>query len=414
MLRLEVGMATALFVAAACAGGETEWAGSMTDSAGVMLVTNPEVGVWSEADRWTVVEELRIGSEGDPDYQFGQVGWIAVGGDGGIYVLDAQGQHIKAFSAAGQFARVIGRPGSGPGELGQGAVFLVMAPGDTLLVPDVGNQRLNRYAADGTSLGSVRLSFEDGIPLAWRGTASGLVAGQVRPMGLPNMAARDSMDAIVTRGPDGQVRDTLLRFPSGQTFSFGGGAPQIKLYSPEPIWTITDDGRLYFAVNDDYRIKLYAPGGRLARVIAKPFTREPVTESDRNALMRFIERAWQDAGVPAAMVERLRGMIQFGEFLPAFAALQAGPEETLWVQHVQEASALTQAERESYNPLEDSGGREWDVFGAEGRFLGVVEMPPRFAPRLFVGDRIYGVARDELDVQYVVKLAIRRGAAGVG
>jgi hypothetical protein len=33
-------------------------------------------------------------------------------------------------------------------------------------------------------------------------------------------------------------------------------------------------------------------------------------------------------------------------------------------------------------------------------------MPPKFAPRLIRGNQIYGVWRDELDVQYVTRLRI--------
>ena len=60
--------------------------------------------------------------------------------------------------------------------------------------------------------------------------------------------------------------------------------------------------------------------------------------------------------------------------------------------------------------IEDIGAPDWDVFDSDGRFMGVVTMPNRFAPRAFVGHRIYGVWRDELDVQYVVRLRI----VGVG
>ena len=51
------------------------------------------------------------------------------------------------------------------------------------------------------------------------------------------------------------------------------------------------------------------------------------------------------------------------------------------------------------------------MFDNEGRFLGVVSMPRRFQPVLFVDDKIYGIQRDELDVQYVVRLGIVKGAA---
>lgn len=55
---------------------------------------------------------------------------------------------------------------------------------------------------------------------------------------------------------------------------------------------------------------------------------------------------------------------------------------------------------------EDLGAPAWDVFDAEGRFLGAVTMPERFAPGLFRDDKIHGVWRDELNVEYVVRLRI--------
>ena len=41
----------------------------------------------------------------------------------------------------------------------------------------------------------------------------------------------------------------------------------------------------------------------------------------------------------------------------------------------------TEEELEGFNALEDSGAPEWDVFDEEGRYLGTVTMPARFAPR---------------------------------
>ena len=59
--------------------------------------------------------------------------------------------------------------------------------------------------------------------------------------------------------------------------------------------------------------------------------------------------------------------------------------------------------------MEESGAPDWDVFDAEGRFLGIVSMPPRFAPRVYRDGKINGVWRDELDVQYVMRLGIVEG-----
>ncbi len=42
------------WIGAACGGGESRWAGTITDSAGVTIVSNPAEGIWTEAERWTV------------------------------------------------------------------------------------------------------------------------------------------------------------------------------------------------------------------------------------------------------------------------------------------------------------------------------------------------------------------------
>jgi hypothetical protein len=393
----------------ACSDGYGNWAGTVTDSAGVTIVSNPAEGVWTSSDRWIVEEDLRIGSEGDPDYQFGQIGarGTAVASDGRIFVLDAQAQHVKVFSPEGVYQSTVGHPGGGPGEIGAGANFLMMGPGDTLLVMDLGNQRVNRYLADGSDAGSFPLSIEqEGLPLNFTATASGVLARQSRPLALPQRPAPDSMDAIVAFSCDGSVTDTLLKFPSGKTLSLGGSSPELNLFSAEPVWELADGMQVLYGMNDDYRIGLYAPGGVLSRVITKPFERTSVGERDRDAIMRFLERAWTDAGVPPQALARLRGIVHFAEYYPAFARVAIGPDGTFWVQHIQSASELTDEEFESYNPLEDTGAPDWDVFDSEGRLLGVVAMPPRFAPRQFVGDKIYGVWRDDLDVQHVVRLRV--------
>ena len=62
---------------------------------------------------------------------------------------------------------------------------------------------------------------------------------------------------------------------------------------------------------------------------------------------------------------------------------------------------MTEEERESWNPLLDLGATSWDILDSEGRYLGALDMPHRFQPVTFEGDLVYGIWRDEFDVQYV-------------
>jgi hypothetical protein len=74
---------------------------------------------------------------------------------------------------------------------------------------------------------------------------------------------------------------------------------------------------------------------------------------------------------------------------------------------------MSETEVFSLNFTEEWASRDWDVFDSDGRFLGVVTLPQLFTPKLFRGDKIYGIWRDELEVQYVVRLRVV-GDLGIG
>lgn len=401
---------------AACGGGQKgSWQGSVRDSAGVAIVSNPSTGVWAPGDAWTVKEELRIGTaEGEPEYQFGQVApgsSIAVGSDGRIVVLDQQAQHLRVFTADGKYERTIGGPGGGPGELGRGASAVLWTPGDTILVSDIGNQRANLYQLDGTFIRSFPLSFVDGIPIRWESAADGRIVAQFRKFAFPGSTTPpDTMDAIVVRRLDGTVGDTLMRAPSGKTASFSGRAPEFHIFSPEPAWALLGD-RILYGVSDRYRIGVYTAGERIERVVEKPFEREVVADADQQEVKDLMRKAWTDAGLPAQAIAQLMTGVHFAQNYPAYAQIIGGTDGSIWVQHIQAPSKLSPEQRKAFNLQYDLAAREWDVFDRDGRFLGVVTMPQRFQPVQFVGDKIYGIQRDELDVQYVVRLGIVKGKA---
>ncbi len=409
-----------LLPTAACADRHT-WAGTVTDSAGVTVVHNPDAGLWPAADAWTVSEDLRIGAvDGEPEYLFGRIASVDADSRGRIFVLDAQAQQVRVYSASGLFETIVGGPGSGPGELGPAPATLFVGAGDTLVVLDLGNQRVNRYAPDGTSLGSFRLAFENGLPLALSITRRGMMAVQVRPLALAGGGQADSLDTILELDAEGTVLDTLKRVPSGRTLRLGGSRPEITVFAGEPVWQLTENEGLCLGVNDEYRIGLYSRDGLLERIVTKSFVPPPITEADEDLMRSFFDEQLRATVPPQAFEQasaQVREIVHFASHYPAFARILLGPEGSMWVQHIPGPSELTDEERASWNfmdvltgvswnLIEDVGARDWDVFDSGGRFLGTVNMPLRFAPRTIRGDRIYGVMRDELEVQYAVRLRI--------
>lgn len=395
-----------------CSDRGGDWQGSVTDSGGVAVVTNAGAGVWTAEETWTIEEELRIGAaEGEPDYRFGQIAGIDVDGEGRIYVVDQQARDVRAFDPDGRFIRRMGKPGAGPGELGQGAGPLFVGPGDTVYVPDIAQQRVTRFTTAGEPAGSYPVSMSDGIPVKWMEAPDGDLVQQAMIMGLPDRPDVQPGNLLLRRDGSGAVVDTLLVMAAGQTMSFSGGQPQVTLFAPEPMWALGPEGRLVYGNNSRYRLEVYSPEGTLERVIRRERERKPVTDADREEFRRVIQDAWKKAGMPPQAMEMMTRALSFADHYPAYANLFGGPDRTLWVQGVQSPESVR--ERGASFDLHDIGGPDWEVFDERGRLLGTVRMPARFTPLLFRGDHIYGVLRDDLDGQYAARMRLDRRSAPV-
>jgi len=388
---------------AAC-GGDAGWTGTVRDSAGVVIVENGESGAWTGDDAWAFREAVRIGTAaGEAAYQFGAVVGVDEDSDGNLYVLDQQAQEVRVFDPTGTYLTTLGRPGNGPGELSRGAAAVMVGAGDTVYVPDLLLQRMTMYTAAGEDAGTFPIPLQQGISMRWELAPDNSFLQQVRTMTLPNQpdTVPDS-NLILKRATDGTLQDTVLELLVGETLQFNEGGPQIRLFESEPVWTQLSGSRLATAINSTYRIEVYDLAGDLRRVVTRPFTREPVTEADREAFRRLLREAWQDQGVPSQAVQQLMANVSFAAEYPAFAQLMAGPGGSLLVQHIRTAEQAGE-KAESFD-AQDVGAPTWDVFDEDGRYLGVIRFPDRYRPVRYVGGHFLGIWRDEMDVQYVMVL----------
>ena len=397
------------------------WTGSVTDSAGVTIVSNSDEPIWDDADRWTLEQDLIIGAvDGDPNYLFGSITGICVGTNRRIYVLDQAGTvKVRVYTSDGVFLDAFGQAGNGPGEMGNSVGPCLMAPGDTLHIPDQQNRRVNRYSSDGSSVGRVRFDIRDGVPVGWGVDTDGRILQQLRPLDTANLMTDGGVDLVVALSSDGIVTDTLVEFPSGgAVIRLSVGAGTFKLFATEPNWATTTDGHIIYGTNDNYWIGMSDGSGNLVRVTTKSYEPQSIGEADRAVVIGVIAEGMQGLGLPAAVIERGLGTLQFAEFYPAFHRLLSGPRGSIWAQGVTVVDSLSEQDRNTLsdfpgglealgsNPHLLFGSRNWDVFDADGRFLGEVAMPAGFTPTKFVGEDIYGVWKDELDVEYVMRLKV--------
>jgi hypothetical protein len=172
------------------------------------------------------------------------------------------------------------------------------------------------------------------------------------------------------------------------------------------MWGLTDSLTILYGVTDAYRIGVYDREGRLRRIIVREHVPRPITDRDIRAFFAYLDRAWVANGASPQRLRENRRRVSFAETFPAFSAIHQGHLGTIWVQRVQAPGDLTDEQIDRYNFIEDWGAPDWDVFDVEGRFLGAVAMPPGFQPRLFVGDAIYGVQRDDFDVQHILRVRV--------
>jgi hypothetical protein len=395
----------------ACGESGVEWRGTMRDSAGITIVDNPEEGLWQPDETPTFQEELKVGTPtGEAAYQFGLISGLDVDDAGRMFVLDQQARRLRVFDAEGRFVIEMGGEGAGPGELSRAAIGAFHMPGDTLLVIDMAQMRINRYLPDGTTLGSTPIPLQtEGIPVRFEKTLDGRLIQQARVNAFqrapqPGDTAAPIRDWLLVRSAGGAIIDTLMELPAGATFSFTGGRGQIRLFADEPVWTLTSDAKVAFAMNSAYRIEVRSGDGKVERIVTKPFLRAPVTDTDKETFRGLMREQYVKAGVPPAQLDMVMNMVQFGTHYPAFYRLLGGPNGTLWVQHIVSGEQMEAAGAEF--DVQNLGAPTWDVFDGQGRFLGVVRMPDRYQPLLIRNDLVYGMWRDEDDVQHIMRLRI--------
>ncbi len=391
---------------AACGGSGgasvDDWAGTVSDSAGVLVVSNPDAGLWGSTPAWTMTEEYRVGGmDASTDAQLGQVVGLDIDAQGNVYVADQQASRILVYSADGDYVHTIGNPGQGPGEIGQ-ALAGVFVVGDQVWAADIMNQRVNQYGLDGEAMGSTPLDLTQGMPVRWDEIDGDRVIAQLRSLGaMGGGEDTDEGDPLVFFGEE--TSDTLAVLPKGLSFQISGGQMQFRFFEAEPVWDASADGRLTSAVNSGYRIEIRGADGTLERVVTRPFEPRPVEESDQQVMLDGIRQLMNDQGVPPEAAQMVLGQAEFADFYPAFAQVLAGPNGTLWVQRL--TTPQDMADSGTFD-LQDFGSDDWDVFDPEGRYLGVMTMPERFTPLRVTDDAFWGVQRDEFDVQSVVRFRL--------
>ncbi|MXW18131.1 MAG: 6-bladed beta-propeller [Gemmatimonadetes bacterium] len=412
-------LASALTLAlAAC--GDVNPSGTNADVAidtigDTVVVRTLSGSVWGSVA--TLVPEASIGElEGAEEYLFGSISSIAVDGDRTVYVLDGQAQHVRVFDSEGTYVRTLGGPGEGPTEFTR-AEAIALLPDGRLVVRDAGIKQLKVFGPGPDEV--------DQWPYSTSGTMSYSstplytdVHGRTFQTDPGGWSPPDGFepDQIIVLGPDGTHLDTIpepwgdYEEPKVEWERMSFPVP----FSPYGHWAVAPGGHLVSAFSADYRIDVAHDNGvlRIERNAEPPRVPEGESSSYRDGLTeqyrtQMPDWRWQGPPIP--------------DHKPFFSELIAGRGGRIWVKLETEASPVEdpnyEPERPGDSPVRWRSELRYDVFEADGTYLGTVDPPDGYSSRptpVFDGDLVWAASRDELGVPRLVRYRIKVESAPEG
>ena len=377
------------------AGSDTAggWTGTIdTLSSGEIIARNPDEPIWTPDEGWQIVEEMRYGSDtGEDAILLGTIRSFDVDAEGRVYALDRQSQEIYVFAPDGALVRTIGREGAGPGEYENAAAVDISQTGE-IWVMEMQKGQLTILNPDGEYLRTEQVNSS-----GWDYSSY--------PGGFDRIGR---YNAFIYSFDEETTTEHLARFD--QTL-----APLDTIALPESpveieLFEFEDDGAtmsvsIPFQGSFDWQ---FSPSGNFWTLLTRPYELAEVTAEGK--VLRRVTKEYQAPRVTGAEIDEAREQYtwftdQGGKFdeskipdtKPVVSTFFCDDEGNLWVRRIE-----TSPEAEA---------RLFDLFNAEGRFLGEVRFPfpLQSNPEPIVRDgMLYGITTDDLGAELIVRARIEK------
>ncbi len=355
------------------------------DSAGVQVtLSEPADLVFAELDSMPVLSVGALDATGPTRFQ--GIQGMHVDRDGRVWVTQATSADLRVFESDGSHWKTRGESGDGPGQF-KYARLIGAAAGDSVLVADLGLQRLTVFDPNGEFVRSGQLPDVDGpgILPPLRVDRDGLILGQI-PRTVPRalidvgQAVRDSVELV---GVD--VGSSSLRsygtFP--EPLAIWTGQTQAPIpFMARPSFDVTGE-EVHLVTGSDFRVQVFEERG-LQRIYGIDRPARPISEAQVEAYRDFVQEYFPEelkADALAALDHELRP-----NRLPAYDRVLLSSDGHIWVQ--------------IYDP-DLWAPHDWDVFDAEGRFVGQVRIENQFYPMVIDQEAVFGVWRDTLGLEQI-------------
>jgi hypothetical protein len=217
-------------------------------------------------------ELWQISGDEEEEYFFGVLIQVASDADGNLYLLDSQLNQVMVFSPEGEYLRVIGREGEGPGEFQRPSDLFVTADGNIAVLQRMPG-KIVLLTPDGEPMGNYPVPEpEDG---GMQMLSGGRLAGAHVILSVNQFARRetgfDTIHSLIAVDGDGNLKATYVTRRDKRDFA--NMVFDEKKMMGALVWNAGMNGRVYTSDNfDAYRIQVWRPDGTVERMIEREYT----------------------------------------------------------------------------------------------------------------------------------------------
>lgn len=288
------------------------------------------------------VAEAVLRASGDQAVDFTGIQTVRPLSRGRLAALDRYNSRVLIFDDRGNFQKVLGRQGDGPGEL-RTVHDAVVTPGDSIALLDQATRRLTLFALDG-GVRTARLPEE--VPTKFSQLVGFLSTGEFVTQSVPSIgpptegrrgrlplsvAVLDSSlrHHAVAELPDFEVALQETHFLGNRSLT-----PTFVRLAPRADVSVKDS-LLVAVTGDEYVISLYDLRGQVTRQIRVERPRRKVTQAMKRAQVdRDLDVLHNVMHEPAQVMDEAERAVRaapYSEWLPAIDGLVESTDGLIWV-----------------------------------------------------------------------------------
>lgn len=240
--------------------------------------------------------------------------------------------------------------------------------GDTVALVDFSAIRTTRWSEQGQPLdvlpirvvsGETPVLLYDTVGHGYKIDYQAILAG-----GEPGRAVRPDSIPVLRIALKSGVADTIanLAAPEYGEATFGDQIQQAaKVFAPNDYFGVLPDGTAWVARGHENRVDWRSVDGKWSRGQARPYTKSPVTQADRDRVLAQVREKGKQFGMP----QDLSITYPFAETKPPFDFVMGRPDGEVWLQRprAQEDAALV------YDVANRQGGWQREVTLPKGASL---------------------------------------------